>query len=381
MGTRTSESGFTLVELMMASMITLVVMGVAFSTFRDALALNEAVVQIGDSSQNLRAGTNQLVRDLLQAGRNIPTGGIGIPSGPNATAIKRPGPPESGYFFKNDDEDSTTLTAITTGAGLGPTISGRATDIVTILMDDPYLDELKLYPSNAADEGDDRAILAADGLSFDVGTQKMSWIIGDKANAIAPIAKGDIIYFANSSGTTLQVVTAVNGSKVLFEPNKDLFNLNQPNAGAGSITEILPDPCGTIKTCLAGTKIRRVMMYTYYVHEETAGIPRLMRKMNHAEAQALAGVIEDLDLSHDLVDGTQNPTNIKDLPHAATVDGVNVTYSANQIRKVNVHVGVRSEVISVRANDYLRNHLSTVISLRNLAYVDRYDTAEEEEDH
>jgi hypothetical protein len=38
-------------------------------------------------------------------------------------------------------------------------------------------------------------------------------------------------------------------------------------------------------------------------------------------------------------------------------------------------------VISVRANDYLRNHLSTVISLRNLAYVDRYDTAEEEEDH
>jgi len=379
MGTRPSESGFTLVELMIASMITLVVMGVAFSTFRDALALNDAVVQIGDSSQNLRAGTNQLVRDLLQAGRNIPTGGIGIPSGPNATAIKRPGPPESGYFFKNDDEDSTTLTAITTGAGLGPTISGRATDIVTILMDDPYLDELKLYPSNAADEGDDRAILAADGLSFDVGTQKMSWIIGDKANAIAPIAKGDIIYFANSSGTALQVVTAVNGSKVLFEPNKDLFNLNQPNAGAGSITEILPDPCGIIKTCLAGTKIRRVMMYTYYVHEETPGIPRLMRRMNHAEAQALAGVIEDLDLSYDLVDGTQNPTNIKDLPHAATVDGVNVTYSANQIRKVNVHVGVRSEVISVRANDYLRNHLSTVISLRNLAYVDRYDTAEEKD--
>ena len=56
------------------------------------------------------------------------------------------------------------------------------------------------------------------------------------------------------------------------------------------------------------------MMYTYYVHEETPGIPRLMRKMNHAEAQALAGVIEDLDLSYDLVDGTQNPTNIKDLP-------------------------------------------------------------------
>src|SRR5688572_9174539 len=108
MVTRHSESGFTLVELMIASLVTLVVMGVAFSTFRDALALNDAVVQLGESSQNLRAGTNLLVRDLLQAGRNIPTGGVSIPSGPGATAIKRPGPPESGFFFKNDDAESTT---------------------------------------------------------------------------------------------------------------------------------------------------------------------------------------------------------------------------------------------------------------------------------
>jgi hypothetical protein len=376
MDTRNPESGFTLVELMIASLVTLVVMGVAFSTFRDALALNDAVVQLGESSQNLRAGTNLLVRDLLQAGRNIPTGGVSIPSGPGATAIKRPGPPESGFFFKNDDEESTTLTAITTGAALGPVISGKATDIVTILMDDPYLDELKLYPSNA---GSSRATLAADGLSFNVGPH-MHWIVGDKANAIAPVAKGDIIYFANSSGSTLQVVTDISGSVVKFEPNKDVFNLNQPAAGAGSITEILPDPCADIAKCLAGTRIRRVMMYTYYVHEETPGVPRLMRQLNHAEPQALAGVIEDLDLSYDLVDGTDNPTDIKDLPHDAILDGVPVTYSANQIRKVNVHVGVRSEAISARANDYIRNHLSTVISLRNLAYVDRYDTAAAEDE-
>ena len=101
-----------------------------------------------------------------------------------------------------------------------------------------------------------------------------------------------------------------------------------------------------------------------------------MRATNHFKAQALAGAIEDLELSYDLVDGTENPTNIKDLPHSATVDGVAVTYGANQIRKVNLRVGVRSELKSPRANDYLRNRLSTVISLRNLAYVDRYDDDE-----
>ncbi len=46
-------------------------------------------------------------------------------------------------------------------------------------------------------------------------------------------------------------------------------------------------------------------------------MPRLMRKMNHFTAQALAGVIEDLDLSYDLVDGTNNPTNVKQLPFTA----------------------------------------------------------------
>ena len=59
---RTSERGFSLIELMIATVITAVVMGVAFGTFRDALALNDAVVQVSDSSQNLRAGTMQATR-------------------------------------------------------------------------------------------------------------------------------------------------------------------------------------------------------------------------------------------------------------------------------------------------------------------------------
>ena len=375
MVTRNSESGFTLVELMIASVITMVVMGVAFTTFKDALALNETVANVTEASQNLRAGTNLLIRDLLQAGRNIPTGGISIPSGPDATPIRRPGPEGTSNYFKNNDASSTTLTAITTGAGLGPTISGRPTDLVTILMDDPYRDELKLYPSNVTT---DVPHLAADGSWFDVGAGEddKKWLQGDQANAIPPLAEGDLILFSTQGGSTLQTVTRIEDTVVFFAPD-DVFNLNQRGAGAGSITEILPQPCAPAPAkCYAGVGIRRVLMYTYYVREETPGIPRLMRKLNLGAEQALAGVIEDLDMSYDLVDGTENPTNIKDLPYSAEVGGVPVIYSANQIRKVNLHVGVRSEVISPRINDYLRNHLSTVVSLRNLAYVDRYDHEE-----
>ena len=57
------------------------------------------------------------------------------------------------------------------------------------------------------------------------------------------------------------------------------------------------------------------MMITYYVDNTTTpGTPRLTRVVNHFTPQALAGVVEDLDLTYDLVDGVNNPTNITSLP-------------------------------------------------------------------
>ena len=246
--------------------------------------------------------------------------------------------------------------------------------MITIIMDDPFLPEEKLFPSNAPST---QARLAADGTSFDAGPH-VEWIEGDEEAGIAKLKPGDLIYFNSNGGTALQTVTRISGTTVYFEPN-DPFKFNQPNAAAGTITQILPAPCDTtppVPPCDSGLTIRRVFMYTYYVHEESGQPPRLMRMTNHFAPQALAGVIEDLEFSYDLVDGSANPTSVKTLPYTAN----SVTYKASQIRKVNVHVGVRSEVKSARAKDYLRNHLSTVISLRNLAYVTRYDTAEEAED-
>jgi type II secretory pathway pseudopilin PulG len=362
---RQSERGFTLVELLIASLLTMVVMGVAFSSFSNALQLNEQVVNLTDASQNLRAGTNLLVRDLLQAGRHVDIGGIPIPSGPTADPVHRPGPTGTSYVFDND-EAGTTLSAITTGATLGPTVAGRETDLVTVLMGDPLLDHLDLYQSDAPSE---RARLAEDGGSFDVAAT--GWHEGD-GSLVPPIAAGDLIYFTSTSiGSAVQTVTRVEGTRVYFDAD-DPFNLNQRNANAGSITQILPDDppaCDDDDVeCHPVMTVRRLYMYSYFVEEDSSGIPRLMRAINHFPATALAGVIEDLELSYDLVDGVVNPTNVKDLPYTANA----VTYTASQIRKVNVHVGVRSEVRSSRTNDYLRNHLSTVISLRNLAYVDRY---------
>jgi hypothetical protein len=125
----------------------------------------------------------------------------------------------------------------------------------------------------------------------------------------------------------------------------------------------------------------RAMMITYYVDNTTApGTPRLTRIINHCPSslptcpafapQALAGVVEALDLTYDLVSGVSYLADVTSLPFTAA----GVTYNSNQIRKVNIRIGVRSEVISKPTQDYVRNHIRTSVDVRSLASVDRYKT-------
>jgi hypothetical protein len=160
----------------------------------------------------------------------------------------------------------------------------------------------------------------------------------------------------------------VDPTTVYFEANaNDTFGFNQRSVSAGSITQIVKSP--PVTGTLQQLRAQRVFMWTYFVDATASGQPHLMRQLNNFTPQALAGIVEDLELSYDLVDGSPTPpTNVKTLP--VTLNGN--LYTANNIRKVNVHVGVRSEAMSTKQHDYLRNHLSTVVSLRSLAYVDRY---------
>jgi Tfp pilus assembly protein PilW len=347
-----SNRGFALSEFLVASVITLAVIGIAVQTFDDALKINDATLKLTDAGQNMRSGVNLLVRDLLQAGRDIPTGGIAIPSGSGATLVQRPSP--SGWSYAFDNTTLTTLGAVTTGNNLGATVAGRQTDMITILMGDPFLATLpKVIPNSASGAWPK---LSSDGSSMTIGNAG-AWFAGDLANGVAPIKQGDLLLFRSQLGNAMQVVTAANSSQVTFGSG-DPFNLNQRSAANGNITDLL----GTEMS------VQRVLMITYFVQETTPGEPRLMRALNMNTAQALAGVVEDLQLTYDLVDGSTNPTNVLDVPY--TVSGN--TFTSSQIRKVNLRVGVRSEEKSRSTGDYMRHYVTTVASLRNLAYVAEY---------
>lgn len=363
----TAEAGFSLLEVLASTTISLVVIGAALSTFKDASGLNNTVSNMADASQNVRGGINYLVKDLTRAGRLIPIGGISIPSGAGATLIARPSPPGFSYTF--DNVTQTTLPAITTGQDKGATVDGSPTDMVTILTIDPILDACLGGPMlvKPAGTGGNVPVLSATGASFNVGTNNGcvpsvgggGWLAGFPTGGQPAVQQGDLLLFTTPAGqNAIQTVTRTLGTTVYFDPAPaDPFNFNQPNATSGSITQILGP----------ALSVQRVLMYTYFV-TPVAGEPHLMRQLNFGTAQALAGVVEDLQMTYDLVDGSINPTDVTDLPLSLSGN----VYTSNQIRKVNVHIGVRSETMSMKTHDYLRTHVSTVVSLRSLAFVDRY---------
>ncbi len=334
---RKGDGGFSAVELLIATAITLIVLAGAMASFDDVLGLNEQSTQIADLEQNLRAGINLLVRDFVTAGWGIPIGGISIPSGAGSVAVHRPGPPGSSYTF-----NAQTISAVNPGSNLGPFGNDQFTDMVNILYADSQFQSLVLTS------------IGTDGISAEVAAATPI------AGVPNPIQSGDLIYFSNGLGNTLQFVTKTAGQTLHFElgATMDAMGLNQPAAAAGSIKQLQNG------TTFPPTAATRVWLVSYYLDYTTdPQTPRLMRRINARPAEPVALVLEDLQLTYDLVDGGTNPKDV------ASIVAPN---SPNQIRKVNILLSGRSNYPIRNTGEFLRSSLRTQVSLRCLSFRDRY---------
>src|SRR6266576_5992430 len=148
------RSGFTLVELLIGMAVTMVALAAAFVLFRDSSKANTNVTQTSDMSDNMRAGLNLIVQDLIQTGTGIPTGGISIPNTINASGcnvglpVNRP-PTALNLTFQGPNSANkgcnVVLPAVEPGNGLGPAVtspdgtSSPATDVITISYADNCL--------------------------------------------------------------------------------------------------------------------------------------------------------------------------------------------------------------------------------------------------
>jgi prepilin-type N-terminal cleavage/methylation domain-containing protein len=352
--------GFTLAELLVALALTLIVTGAALTALMDTFRASEASTLTSDVNQNLRVSMNVLIRDLLEAGQGIPTGGIPFPTG-GSTPVVRPGPAPVGEQAAVEyPEEWVTLPAVMPGQGLGPEINGVHTDIVTVLYVDQRLSvdgrQLQQVFLRTCDCPNKVSTIADDGSSVTIPNE---FPIDDPGRGIK---SGDLIMFTNGIGTAIQEVTEVNGQTIVFDSAAE-SNLNQRTAPQGTILGIRDDD----DNFPTETTAARVMMVTYYlkVPSPTSGnvvitAPHFMRRVNFGPERIVGIGVENLQMTWDLVDDQNEMTNVED-PEAP-----------NQIRKANLVASARSLQKFATIGDYVRSSLITQVSLRSMAFVDRY---------
>jgi prepilin-type N-terminal cleavage/methylation domain-containing protein len=371
------QTGFTLIEMMVAMGITLVALAATMIAFKDATYTNQSVTLKSDLSDNLRAGVNLIEQDLIQAGTGIPTGGIPVPYTPGpktclgsgGAPINRPNLTGALSF----PVCNVSLSAVQPGFQLGPPITspdstpGANTDLITILYVDNTLalnSRMVNEPAIGANPGCPAGSITNDGqiVTFDATCIAFS-PTGVQINS------GDLIMFTNGQGNAIQEVTSVSGQTLNFVAG-DGLNLNARTDPQGTMfqlenTSVGGKPNGTFPP----TTATRIWMITYYLDNVSDPLHvRLIRRINWLNqasilGQAVGETIENLQFKYNFVDGVTNPSGQPSIP---------VGQSESLIRSVDVILGARSTNAWGQTHKYLRSNFMTQVSLRSMAYVNRY---------
>jgi prepilin-type N-terminal cleavage/methylation domain-containing protein len=377
------KAGFTLIELMIAMVVTMVLLYAAVLAFKDASQSNSQVTLASDMSGNLRASLDMIQQDLIQAGTGIPTTGIPIPFTSNGSvtapcgttaAINRPVLGGTTTF----PQCNSVLPAVEPGSMLGPPITApdavagtvanpnSITDEITIIYADNS-SGLDLIPVNRPASG---PTPACNG-SISVNGQVVSFDTScfnplNPGVSATPIAPNDLIMFSNSWGVALQAITSASGATLNFAPG-DKYGLNGRTDPSGTILQLKNPGCTTPANCWPPTTVTRVWMISYYL--DNVADPqhvRLMRQVGLNAPTAVGETLENLQFTYNFFDSATNPTNQSAVPAGD---------SEAQIRSVNVYIGARSSY-SVRQGNrsfYARDNLMTQVSLRSLAFVNKYN--------
>jgi prepilin-type N-terminal cleavage/methylation domain-containing protein len=349
------QHGFTLVELLVATALTVTVIGAAVLVFTNSVQTSGQSLKRSEVQTEARAAISQITRDLSQAGTAVPLNGIAIPS--LATGGANPNfacDASQCYTAVDPAYTQGLLYKVTPGYVIGPTIS-EPSDAIKITYVDPTLDWSAFQAATIAPNGSSLTMPAATLPA-----------VNDAAVGITP---GDVILLQNAYGSAIGVATAVAGQTITF--GVDPLNINQPGAPAGNIAA-LATPASNPVTYPA-TQVSRLMMVSYFIQTfvgPSGPDSRLMRQNGSHSPAPVAEHIEDLKFTYDVIDPVSNALTANS---PAAVLGNPAVPQPNQIRKVNINVtskAVRADLSSAATTQ--RVNLTTSIGPRNLSFRDRY---------
>jgi type II secretory pathway pseudopilin PulG len=350
-----AAAGYSLIELIVAMGIFTVIMGVTLTGLANVIQGNEVVMSVAQINNTARAGMDLMVRDMLQVGSGLPAShAVSIPNGGGSQRVRLPGPP--GTNFQTDATD-VVLPAIIPRAGAGPVIDGVATDVVTMLMADNAFLDVAL------------SAVAASQVTVAAGP--------DIENGPDRVTVGQLMLISKGSFNTLVQVTDVNyNTRVLRFQDNDSLRLNQSGAANGNLPAL--NAQAPVNSA-ASTRISRLRMITYYMDNTDVNHPRLVRRVNNGSASTFDNTLGtavaidsfDLQFTYDISNGVNNPGGVEMTASDLGTGGACAPDACGetQIRKVNIRLQSRA---TTRNQRFLNNVLESQVSLRAMAFVDRY---------
>ena len=348
-----TQTGFSLLELMVAMTIGLIVLGAATSLFRTGMNATFLVAQRAETQQNMRAAIDMINKDIGLAGAGI-TGGVQLPLGGGGGSSKY-GCDQGGtcYVVAHTYPATNYLYGIVPGFSNG--VQGGAVvpsapapainDSITVVYCD-YNFPLFNYNVTAVTAAGDQITVAPNPLVVPAPVA---------INSPGGIQVGDLILLSNNLGSAVGEVTGLTATTISFA-NLDPLNINQSGATTNNIKAIAGG---------ANTSVYRLFAVTYYLTVPAGGqLPRLMRQVNGLTPVPVADNIINLQFSFDVYNTT---TSALDSNQA---NPIGAGESPNLIQKVNIVVMGQS--ITATGDRAQSMYLATSVSARDMAFKNRY---------
>lgn len=337
-----NESGFSLLELLVAMVIFMVISASMWGVMKVALNSRNIVSNNVADAKNVRLALNVIGRDAYNAGYGYPLGNTVVVPDNKISAI---------LTVPNDVDTSRDI--------VPPIIAGNNINIDN-------------WNSNSSARTDEVTFLYKDN-TFNVqgsGSSAMSTPLqinaattnGSGQDQIVPISGSntactvnDLYLINGNTGSTLGVVTALSGTNTVIFANGDPLGLN------------LSGTTGTIRSITLPAAMYRVKMVTYFVAADGTLTRREYANGNSNYVDnPLVYNVEDFQIKYVMDDGTlsDNPSSGPD-GVAGNADDTQANLA--RIRQVRFTISVKSAELRGDGQPY-RETMSATYSTRNLGY-------------
>ena len=353
--TKTSNRGFSLIELMIALGVGVLVLGAAVQLFTKSMTATWLVSQRAEMQEDSRAASNLLTKDISLAGAGLPSGGVALASGTavspifgcsyNATcylgaagnaSVKYPTQTVGASVIKY-------MYGVIPGCQAGITVNAAQgpTDTITVV----YADSTFLLSDYTVAFNNPNGT----AVTFTLPAPAPNPLDLPINNTAVGLQAGDLVLFQDKLGAGIGATTGYavgevtnplplggGPSYVVTFANADPLLFNQTAATSGDMAQIA---AGT------GAVATRIWVITYYLKVLPdplgvgAGTPVLMRQVNGRTPVPVAENVVNLQFTYDTYDTSGN------LLHATCDGGQALGVSPNLIRTINIlHLTFRSQM-------------------------------------